>query len=345
MKIVADKTIPFLKGVFEPYAEVVYLEGMEISSDDIRDADALIIRTRTKCNASLLDGSSVKMIATASIGSDHVDRTWCDAHGIHYNSAFGCNANGVMNYVFSALYGTAARKSISLEGKKFGIIGVGNTGSRVDAMARYLGFDTLLNDPPRANVEGMENFCSLEKLLSESDIVSLHVPLAEDTRHMASDAFFEAMKPGAIFINTSRGRVVDEEALLRAIPKLGAVIIDTWEKEPYVNLELVDKVDIATPHIAGYTYQGKQNGTALAVRAVARFFGISELYDFFPETPIAELEAIKINLKGKSQGEIASVLQYNYPVFTDDFMLRINPSGFENLRLNYNYRREYYVEY
>ena len=344
MKFVVDKTIPFIEHLFEPYADVVYLEGKDISSDDVRDADGLVIRTRTKCNADLLDGSSVRMISTASIGSDHIDHEYCKEHGIHFATASGCNAVGVMNYVFAALYGIAARKSIDLEGKTMGIVGVGNTGSRVAAMARHIGLKTLLCDPPRAAAEGPDLFCTQEQLLSEADVVTLHVPLSEQTRRMADDRFFQSMKPGALFINTARGEVVDEQALLRAIPRLGAVIIDTWNNEPYVNQDLVDRVDIATPHIAGYSYQGKQNGTALAVRAIARFFGIEPLYEFYPETPLAELEAIKLSLKGKPQGEIASVLSYNYPIFTDDFMFRINPAGFENLRLNYSYRREFYVE-
>lgn len=345
MKLVVDKTIPFIEGVFEPYCEVVYIEGRDISSEDVRDADALMIRTRTRCNADLLDGSKVKMIATASIGSDHVDHEYCDAHGIHHQSASGCNANAVMNYVFSALYGSAARKSINLEGKTLGIIGVGNTGSRVSSMARYLGFSVLQYDPPRQEAEGGEQFCSLDRLLEESDVVTMHVPLSDSTRRMAGKEFFSKIKDGAIFINTARGEVVDEKALEEAIPRLGAVIIDTWNNEPYVNLDLVSKVDIATPHIAGYSVQGKQNGAAYAVRAIARYFGFSDLYDFFPEIDIPELEAIKLNLKGKRQGEIASVLQYNYPVFTDDFMFRINPLGFENLRLNYSYRTEFYVDF
>ena len=344
MKFVVDKTIPFIEHLFEPYADVVYLEGKDISSDDVRDADGLVIRTRTKCNADLLDGSSVRMISTASIGSDHIDHEYCKEHGIHFATASGCNAVGVMNYVFAALYGIAARKSIDLEGKTLGVVGVGNTGSRVAAMARHIGLKTLLCDPPRAAAEGPDLFFTQEQLLSQADVVTLHVPLSEHTRKMADDAFFQTMKPGALFINTARGEVVDEQALLRAIPRLGAVIIDTWNNEPYVNQDLVDRVDIATPHIAGYSYQGKQNGTALAVRAIARFFGIEPLYEFYPETPLAELEAIKLNLKGKPQGEIASVLSYNYPIFTDDFMFRINPAGFENLRLNYSYRREFYVE-
>ncbi len=171
----------------------------------------------------------------------------------------------------------------------------------------------------------------------------MDVPLNETTRGMADDEFFERMKPGTIFINASRGEVVDEAALKRAIPKLGPVIIDTWNNEPDIDVDLLNMVDIATPHIAGYSYQGKQNGTALAVRAIARFFGIEPLYDFFPKTEIIDLELIRLDLKGKSQGEVASVLQYNYPIFTDDFMLRMAPENFEFLRSTYKYRREFYI--
>ena len=152
------------------------------------------------------------------------------------------------------------------------------------------------------------------------------------------------MQPGAFFINAARGEVVCDDALKAAISKLGPVIIDTWNHEPDIDLDLMDKVAIATPHIAGYSYQGKQNGTAAAVRAVAHYFGITELYEFFPKTDLPENEAVKLDLKGLNQGEIASVLQYNYPIFTDDFMLRLNPENFDKLRSEYNYRREVYID-
>lgn len=249
-----------------------------------------------------------------------------------------------MNYVFSALYGVASRKAIRLDGDKLGIIGVGNVGRRVDRMAGYLGFKVLKNDPPRMAEEGPDGFCPLDYLLRNSDIVTMHVPLDGTTRGMADDAFFEKMKPGTIFINASRGEVVVDDALKRAIPKLGPVIIDTWNNEPAIDRDLMDRVDIATPHIAGYSYQGKQNGTAAAVRAVARYFGLSDLFEFFPRTEVLELESIKLDLKGKPQGEVTSVLQYNYPIFTDDFMLRMHPENFEKIRSGYQYRREFYVD-
>ena len=344
MKIVADIDIPFLRGVFEPYAEVVYLNGFDISHEDVVDADALMIRTRTRCDAALLDGTSVSMIATATIGMDHIDLEYCKAHGSEVANAGGCTAGGVMQYVFSGLYGIAARKGIKIDGSTIGIVGVGQVGSKIEAMAEYLGLNVLRCDPPRAEKEGPEGFCSLEYLLENSQIVTLHVPLDNTTRGMANDAFFTLMQPGAIFINAARGEVVDETALLEAIPKLGAVVIDTWNNEPDVNEDLVDLVDVATPHIAGYSYQGKQNGTSMAVKAVAAHFGISELEDFFPIDDDPDHQPVHLDLKGKNHGEIAAVLQYNYPIFTDDFRFRMEPQKFEKLRSEYQYRREIIVD-
>ncbi len=344
LKIVADKAIPFLEGVFDPYADMTYLPGDKIGPEDVKDADVLMVRTRTKCNADLLEGSKVKFIATATIGTDHIDFPYCDSKGIVVRNAPGCNAGGVMEYVFSALYGLASRKSISLQGDTIGIIGVGHVGSLIERMGRALGFKILKCDPPRAEAEGSFGFCDLEYLLQNSQIVTLHVPLDETTRGMANSEFFSLMQPGAFFINAARGEVVCDDALKAAIPKLGPVIIDTWNHEPDIDLDLMDKVAIATPHIAGYSYQGKQNGTAAAVRAVAHYFGITELYEFFPKTDLPENEAVKLDLKDLNQGEIASVLQYNYPIFTDDFMLRLNPENFDRLRSEYNYRREVYID-
>lgn len=343
MKIVADIDVPFLTGVLEPYGEVVYKTGMAITHEDVVDADALILRTRTICNAELLEGSSVKLIATATIGTDHVDFDYCNSHGIQVQNAAGCNAGGVMQYVFSALFGVAARKGIKIEGSTIGIIGVGNVGKKIEQMAQYLGFNVLRYDPPRAEAEGPEGFCSLEYLLENSQIVTMHVPLNETTRNMANEAFFALMQPGSIFINAARGEVVDEEAFMLALPKFGASVIDTWNNEPNINVDLVEMVDIATPHIAGYSYQGKQMGTAMAVRAVAHHFGIEPLYDFFPADE-PDHEPVLLDLKGKNHGQIAAVFQYNYPIFTDDFRFRMEPEKFEKLRSEYQYRREVYVE-
>lgn len=344
MKIVVDQLIPFIGGVLEPYAEVVYIKGTDIRHEDIIDADALVIRSRTRCDAAMLGGTAVKLISTATIGTGHIDLDYCREAGIFVSNASGSNAGGVMNYVLSALYGVASRKSIKLDGYTIGIVGAGHVGSRVEAAARELGFKVLRCDPPRAEQEGGFDFCSLEYLLENSNIVSLHVPLNDSTRGLADDAFFARMRPGAIFINTSNGELVVEQALKAAVPKLGAVIIDVWSNEPDVDKELVSMVDIATPHIAGYSYQGKQRSSAAAVRTVARFFDFKPLMEFFPETEIKELEAVKLDVRGKSQGQIASLFQYNYPIFIDDFMFRINPDNFVGLRVDYSYRREFYID-
>ena len=343
MKFVIDKAIPFIEGVFEPFgAEVIYKEGPDIVHADIVDADALVIRTRTRCDAAMLEGTSVKLIATATASMDNIDQAWCKEHGIFVQNASGCNAGGVTNYVFSALFGTASRKSIPLMGKKIGIIGLGAAGQRVEEMALALGFKTLRYDPLRAEKEGPAEFHNLDTVLSGADIVTMHIPVNDTTRGMADAGFFARMKPGAFFINTAQGELVVEQDLIDAIPRLGPVALDTWCHEPDINRQLLDLVDIATPHIAGYTLQGKQIGTSMAIRAVARFFSLSALYDFFPTTEIVEYQAVHIDAHEKTQGEIASVIQYNYPIITDDFMFRMNPDRFKELRINYSYRREFY---
>ena len=343
MKIVADTNIPFLKGVLEPYADVVYMDGRSINREAMMDADAIVIRTRTRCCRETLEGTKVKMIASATIGTDHIDLQWCSENGIEVKNAEGCNAGAVANYIFSAMYAVTSRRAIKMEDAVLGIVGVGNVGRKVEHMARTLGLKVLLNDPPRAALEGEEGFVNIDTLLSEATIISIHVPLDNTTQGMCNDAFFEKMRPGTIFINASRGEVVDEAALLRARPKLGALVLDTWCNEPNVSQILIDACDIATPHIAGYSYQGKQNGTAMAVQAIARHFGIKELEFFSPAMEDALMPKV-INVTGKTQGEIAAAVQYNYPIFTDDFLFRVNPSNFEKLRSEYNYRREFYFE-
>lgn len=344
MKIVADRDIPFLEGVFEPYADVVYLKGDQITKEDLSDADVLMTRTRTRCDRNLLEGTKVRMIATATIGMDHIDLDYCKSNGIRVENAAGCNSGAVMQYVFSALYGVSARKGIKIDDCNFGIIGVGHVGRKVEAMARYLGFNVLRCDPPRAALEGPDGFCSLEYLLENSQVVTMHVPLDSTTKGMADETFFALMQPGSIFINAARGEVINEAALIAAAPKFGAVVIDTWCNEPDINEELLEVADIATPHIAGYSYQGKENATMMAVRSVAAFLGVEELAAFTPVDSQEGHKPVQLDLKGKNNGEIAAVLQYNYPIFTDDFRLRMEPFKFEKLRSEYKYRRDFYVE-
>lgn len=342
IKIVADPLIPFLQGVLEPYADVEYVDGVNICSENIKDADALLIRLRTICDETLLGGSAVSLIATTAVGTDHIDFEYCKANDIEVYSAMGSTANGVMQYVFSALYGVASRKAIKMDGYVFGIIGAGKIGCTVARVAKYLGFKVLICDSIRVPEEFKENEVTLDELLSSSNIVSVHTSLRDATRGFINKHFFSKMKPGAFFINACRGEFVDEAALMEAIPMLGGVILDSWQHEPHINKELLEMVDIGTPHISGYSLNTKMKGTSSVVRSVAEKFGIEDLMDFYPKTEIP-VEPVGLDLKGKTQGEIASIFQYNYPIFTDDFFFRIAPDDFDRIRDEYNARKEIYI--
>lgn len=318
-KIVIDAAVPYIKGVFEPYfKQVEYVPGAAIDANMARDADALVIRTRTKCNAALLESSAVKVIATATIGLDHIDTEWCKEHGIAAFNAPGCNADGVMEYVFAAL--NVFGKKMPLEGATLGVIGVGQVGHRVADMGRKRGFKVLENDPPLQAAGTSRQLVDLDTLLRESDIVTIHIPLWAENRDFASTAFFENMKPGAIFINASRGGIVDEDALLAHRDKLSALAIDVWKGEPNINPALLAAADIATPHIAGYTIVGKINGTVASVRNVARTLGIKELENFSIQHSYKPY-----NIEG-------------YDILADDAALRADPSAFESLRNHYKLR-------
>jgi len=336
MVIVADKNIPFLNGVLEPYAEVVYAPGDAIASPLVRDADALLVRTRTLCNAALLAGSRVKFIGTATIGTDHIALDYCQRQGITVASAAGCNAAAVRQYVARTLVAIEEKTGKDVRRCTMGIVGVGNVGKRVERLAQALGMRTLLNDPPRAAREGAAGFVPLGKLLEQSDIVTLHVPLDDTTRGMANAVFFDRMKADAAFINTSRGEVVDEDALLNARSKLSFIALDVWRNEPNINLDLLRVADIATPHIAGYSLQGKCNATTMAVQALAQFFGIDALTNF---TVKPDKTATVIDFSD-AKHNVYSRISENYAIFEDDKLLRNEPQSFEKIRNNYTYRNE-----
>lgn len=314
--IVIDRDIPFIAGAFEPWFDVRYLSGRDIGPADVRAAVALVIRTRTRCDASLLEGSSVRLIATATIGTDHIDLPYCAMRGIAVASAPGCNTAAVAQYVAVALHAL----DFDHPGKTLGIIGVGHVGTKVAEAARRAGLQVLLNDPPRAAAEGPATFTPLPDLLAQSDIVTLHIPLWPENRDFADAAFFAAMKPGASLINASRGEVLDEEALLAARGRLGKLVFDVWKHEPDINRDLLAAADIATPHIAGYSIQGKINGTQAVVRAVGEAFGIA---------PLQRFEIRNVELPEEP-----------YAIFADDSALRCNPEAFESLRSDYRYRND-----
>ncbi len=351
MKIVCDNKIPFLKGVLEPYAEVVYLPGAKIAKADVADADGLLVRTRTKCSSELLSGSKLKFIATATIGFDHIDTSYCESNGIFWTNAAGCNSASVAQYVASAILNLAVERKFALSEMTTGIVGVGNVGSKVAKFAESVGMKVLLNDPPRARKEGEASFVSLERILSDSDIITMHVPLnmaeSDRTYHLCDDKFFSAMRECKVFINSSRGEVVKTVSLnkfLESSPQTMAVL-DVWENEPEIDLELLKLAKFATPHIAGYSTDGKANGTSMSVQALAKFFGIKDLANWCPkDVPKPADTVIKIDCKGKSREQILlEAVKFTYDVLGDDRRLRASPKTFEKQREEYPLRREFKI--
>lgn len=287
MRILIDKYVPFIQGILEPYGEVEYLSPEEFTAEKVKNADALIIRTRTRCNAALLNNSQVRFIATATIGFDHIDTHYCESQGITWQNAAGCNADAVRQYVEGALHYLAEQKGFQLKGKTLGVVGVGHVGTRVVAMAERLGMHVLRNDPPRARKEGEAGFCHLEKIAREADIITFHTPLIKEgedkTYHLCNAAFLQQLKSEACLINAARGGIIDEQALL-ASSYTSRSIIDCWEGEPRLNQELLHKVCAGTPHIAGYSLQGKANATTLSVQGIARFYHWEKLMNW--EAPL-----------------------------------------------------------
>lgn len=349
LKIIADDKIPFLKGIMEPYVDIIYLPGAKITAADVKDADAVFTRTRTKCNQSLLEGSKVKFIATATIGYDHIDTEYCQKAGITWINAPGCNSWSVHQYITSVLVTLAYKRKYKLKDLTLGVIGVGNVGSKVAYAAEALGMRVLLNDPPRAEQEGGATFNSLITLLTESDIVTCHTPLAKDgpypTYHLSSDSFFEQMKPGAVYINSARGAVTDSGALKRAIQtQISDFILDVWEGEPALDPVLLEKAFISTPHIAGYSSDGKANGTAVCVNEFCRFFRLDILKDWFPASiPAPPMEtSFSIDGYGKSEEELFyEAVTHTYPIWEDSNRLKQSPETFEEQRGDYWIRREF----
>lgn len=348
MKIVIDDKIPYIRGVFEPVAEVVYLPGSQTTPEEVRDADALVTRTRTLCNEALLAGSAVKFIATATIGFDHIDTAYCHRAGIAWTNAPGCNAGSVEQYIAAALFLWARERNRTLRGTTIGIVGVGNVGKKVERLCRTLGMQVLLNDPPRERTEGPTLFTPLEEIRHKADIITFHVPLHRNgqdaTWHMVSRHFLEGVNRKPLLINSCRGEVFDTEAVLEAIEsnRLSDVIIDCWENEPGISHALMQKSLLATPHIAGYSRDGKANGTMMSVRAISRHFSLG-LDDWQPgdvEPPLQTI--IPLDGTGREQESLlGDAILATYDLRADDLHLRKNPALFEKLRGDYPVRREF----
>lgn len=345
MKILVDDKVPFLEDILDSYFDVVYKPGGKIGHDELMSADALLIRTRTDCNRDLLQGTSVKLIATATIGYDHIDTDFCHSANIAWRNAPGCNAWAVQQYVVAAILELATKYTLPIDQLTLGVVGVGHVGSKVALAGEALGMRVLLCDPPRQREEG-GNFVPLTTIMAECDIITFHVPLTIDgldkTYHMADNFFFAKLQRMPFIINTSRGEVVDGEALKRALigRTVKGAVLDVWEREPEIDGELLRLVDIATPHIAGYSVEGKANGTAMAVRAISKYFGLG-IDNWYPQRVPKPANPRIAALGNNFYENLYALVSRAYRIVNDDLSLRINPSGFEHLRANYAFRNEF----
>lgn len=350
MLVIADDKIPFLKNILEPFADVEYLPADKITPEKVKDADALLIRTRTKCDQNLLEGSKVKFIGTATIGFDHIDTRYCRANGITWTNAPGCNAASVNQYVASALATISRRKKFELKNKVLGIVGVGNVGRKIVRTAELFNMRVYLNDPPRVRSEGLCGFVSLDSILRECDIITFHVPLnyegIDKTFHLVDEKFLGRVNRGTIIINTSRGEVADTRALKYAVKEqiIDGLVLDVWENEPDIDRELLSLADIGTPHIAGYSADGKAKGTAMVVSALSRFFGLG-IDNWEPEDiPLPEITEISIDCKHMDVEQVlCKAILATYNVDQDDHRLRASTETFEKQRGDYPLRREFHA--
>ena len=346
ISILADSNIPFLRGLLEPVAKVSYLPAGMITRERVAGHDALIIRTRTRCNESLLKGTGVKFIGTATIGTDHIDTRWCESAGIRVVNAPGCNSGAVMQYITAALFHISGLHGFHPGEKTLGVVGAGNVGKKVIKAASALGIKVLVNDPPREQAEGSDGFVSLQRLASESDIITFHTPLTAEgaypTLYLGDSHFFSSLKRGAFIINSARGGVVDEEALKTAIEKktVAGAVIDTWEGEPQTNSGLVDLCDIATPHIAGYSLEGKRNASIMIIKEVAGFFNLDNTLINSPE-PLPGGQEITLPVNMEINEASGAVIRAAYDIREDSEKFRHTPGLFEDIRNNYQIRREF----
>lgn len=346
MKIIADKNIPFLQGIAEYFGEVTYLSGTEFTNRSIKGADTLIIRTVTQCNEALLKNTNVKLICSATIGYDHIDTHYCDARHIAWHNAPGCNSSSVQQYVLSALISLSSKYNFDLKNKVIGIVGVGNVGKKVAQACHRLGMEVLLNDPPRQEKEKNGNFVSLETIMRQADIITFHTPLIREgmfkTYHLADNRFFSALEKKPFIINSARGGIIQTQAIKEAIRKnlISGTVIDCWENEPDIDKEYLQMVDIATPHIAGYSADGKANATRISLQTIADFYKLDnkplKLINIpEPENPIIDLS------KYSAKEQIQQAVLNTYDLIIDYKRLKEKPEDFKRLRNEYPLRREF----
>lgn len=351
LRIIVDENIENGAEAFGSIGEATFYHGREITKEKVKEADALIIRSITKVNSELLAGSKVKFVGTATIGTDHVDIPRLQQAGIGFASAKGCNSDAVAEYVFTVLFEFAATQKRDIGGKRIGIVGCGNIGSRVERIARAFGFEVAVNDPPLGRAGLRSDLCSLDYALN-SDIVTFHTPLnrggVDNTFHLLNRGNIDVLKEGAVLINASRGEVVESGALLKAVEiKAVMPILDVWEGEPQFSTEVMEKTFFASPHVAGYSLEGKLNGTSMVYDAMCDFFGLEKKWH--PDLPAVLENRIEYNPSGSFEEKVANVLRAVYNPGSDTADMKrisaLNPEekgkGFDLLRKNYKLRREF----
>jgi erythronate-4-phosphate dehydrogenase len=354
MKIIADANIPFVKECFSSIGEVEVFPGRQITPDVISDAECLLVRSITKVDSDLLSGSRIRFVGTATIGFDHIDIEYLARNNVGFASAPGSNANSAAEYIIAGLLEIGQRYKIKLEGKSIGTVGVGNVGSKVAKKCAGLGMKVLLNDPPLKRQSGDAKYLPLEELYG-CDFITLHTPLTfkgvDKTFHLADEQFFKSLKAGCVFINTSRGGVVDTKALKASIRsgQLETTVLDVWENEPNIDTELLEMVDIGTPHIAGYSLDGKIAGMIMIYKAACKYIGLKAKFDVEDFLPKPAVPQLKINTKSGGEEDILrGAVEKIYRIREDDRELRKildlpaeRGKFFDNLRKNYPVRREF----
>lgn len=356
MRIVADENIVLVKEAFGSLGDVVTMHGRSIDAAAVSDADLLLVRTVTPVNADLLDGSSVRFVGSPTIGEDHVDKAYLEAQGIGFASAPGSNANSVAEYVVSSLLQLAEWREMVVSSKCLGIVGHGNVGKRVEAKARALGMDCVLNDPPLSRLGGPVEYADAAAI-QRCDIITFHVPLTNEgpdaTFHMVDAAYLERCKTGMIVMNSSRGGVIDGRALRTALESgaIGAAALDVWENEPGIDTEVLANCAIGTPHIAGYSYDGKVAGTRQVYEAVCEYVEHEPSWDASAHLGPYARDPIDVTGIDDTFDCVRAAVRAVYDVRNDDKPLRkvlTMPEAergphFDALRRDYPKRREFHT--
>jgi erythronate-4-phosphate dehydrogenase len=350
VRIVADENIPFVKEAFCTFGEVTLVPGRKITRSDLLDAEMLLVRSVTPVTGELLAGTSIKFVATATIGIDHVDMAYLNEHDIAFAYAPGSNADSVAEYVMAALCVLKRKYRFSMEKMTLGIIGVGNIGSRLSRHAQTLGMRPLLCDPPKKRLTGSNLFLPFNQVVAEADIITFHVPLTTDgddrTINMVDNEFFGMIKNNAILINTSRGKVLDETSVITHRKALGGLVLDVWNNEPSIHANLLASADIATPHIAGYSFDGKVKGTEAIYLAACALYNVTPSWS---SHRVLMDDAVTLSTVTADDDPLSSAILQAYPIHNDDERLRqmltmdtMKRSGyFDELRKKYPKRIEF----